>query len=155
MVQFGTVVNGVIVPEGSPPPEGMRFRLVAEDDDSDEAWDAMPPPPATETREGFLQSLRDSIAAAKAGESNVTRSQSEVGFRGILGKRVRRDCHAGQVRLEFVQVGVLLRGEEPEGGNIGPKVASRIARTRWQPSLVGPSGLHPVRSEQPRGRWRT
>ncbi len=71
MVQYGTVVNGVIVPDGSPPPEGTRFRLVAEDADWDEAWDEMPPP-ANETREEFLQSLRDSIASAKAGDKGMT-----------------------------------------------------------------------------------
>ncbi len=47
MVQYGMVKNGVIVPDGSPPPEGTRFRLVAEDDDLDN----MPTPPASETRE--------------------------------------------------------------------------------------------------------
>jgi hypothetical protein len=62
MSWFGTVVNGVIVCDGPPPPDGTRIYLEAV-------------PPADETREEFLESLRQSIADAKAGH---TRPAKEV-----------------------------------------------------------------------------
>ena len=39
---------------------------VVEDDPDD--WENAPPPPTTETREEFLDSLRQSIAAVQAGQ---------------------------------------------------------------------------------------
>ena len=69
MVLEGTVVNGVIVPDGPPPPEGTRVRVeFAADDD----WEDAPPPPDTETREEFLESLRQSIAEVAAGEKGMS-----------------------------------------------------------------------------------
>lgn len=57
----GTVVNGVIVPDGSPAlPEGARVRFDLEDDDTD-------PPPEPYDREAELAILRESIREAKAG----------------------------------------------------------------------------------------
>lgn len=70
MVQHGTVVNGVIVPDGPPPPDGTRVVFQTEATADDDMWDELakvPPPPATETREEYLQSLRDSIAEVEAG----------------------------------------------------------------------------------------
>lgn len=74
MVQRGTVRNGVIVPDGPPPPEGTEvvFELVGADDGLWDEPEQLPPPPATESREEFLESLRQSIAAAEAGERGVS-----------------------------------------------------------------------------------
>lgn len=67
MTRVGTVVNGVIVPDGPPPPEGARVRLLV----GDEAvlWDelAAGPPPATESRDEHLENLRQSLADIKDG----------------------------------------------------------------------------------------
>lgn len=69
MTREGTVVNGTIVFDGPLPfPEGTRVRVEAAADA--ELWDelaAVPPPPETETREEFLESLRQSYAEVKAG----------------------------------------------------------------------------------------
>ena len=54
MSWYGTVVNGVIVCDGPPPPDGTRLYLE-------------PVPPADETRDEFLASLRQSVADAEAG----------------------------------------------------------------------------------------
>jgi hypothetical protein len=65
----GTVVNGVLVFDGPPPPDGTRLRLEVADAD-DDLWDELdkvPPPPTTETYEEHLEALRQSIAEMKAG----------------------------------------------------------------------------------------
>ena len=60
----GIVKNGVIVPDGPPPPEGARVRMEVVEDD----FDDVPPPPTTETHEEFLASLRQSIADVNDGQ---------------------------------------------------------------------------------------
>ena len=69
MTWEGTIVNGAFVPDGPPPfPEGTRVRVESVEDA--DLWDelaTMPPPPVTETREEFLESLRQSYADVKAG----------------------------------------------------------------------------------------
>ena len=74
MVQHGTVVNGVIVPDGPPPPDGTRVVFQTEAAADDALWDELkvPPPPTAETREEFLESLRQSVAEAEAGEKGVS-----------------------------------------------------------------------------------
>ncbi len=69
MVRLGTMRNGVIVPDDPGAiPEGSRVALDVAGDDEDGSWPAdCPPPPTTETREEFLQNLRDDIAAVQAG----------------------------------------------------------------------------------------
>ncbi len=65
----GTVVNGVIVPDGPPPPEGTRVVFEQADAD-DDLWDELakvPPPSTTETYEEHLANLRQSIQDAKDG----------------------------------------------------------------------------------------
>jgi len=65
----GTVVNGVLVFDGPPPPEGTRLRLEMPDAD-DDLWDELskvPPPPTTETYEEHLANLRLSMQDAKDG----------------------------------------------------------------------------------------
>jgi len=64
MVQFGTVVNGVLVFDGPPPPEGTRLRLEPSEAEAD--WPEGQPP-WQETREEVLESLRQSIAETKGG----------------------------------------------------------------------------------------
>jgi len=86
MVQFGTVVNGVLVFDGPPPPEGTRLRLEPTDVD-DDLWDEldkMPPPLPTETREEFLESLRQSIEDVKAGQG-IPADQAFAQIRAELG----------------------------------------------------------------------
>jgi hypothetical protein len=61
MALYGTVVNGVVVIDGPPLPEGTRVRVGLEDDD--------PIPPLEETHEEFLRSLRDSITSAESGNT--------------------------------------------------------------------------------------
>ena len=70
MTLEGTIVNGhVRLDTPCDLPEGTRVRLLTDEEhDDDAAWDAMPPPPVTETREEFLQSLRESIAESEAGD---------------------------------------------------------------------------------------
>ena len=70
MVRLGTMRNGVIVPdEPDTFPEGTRITLDSEDDD---AWPAdCPHPPSTETREEFLQGLRDDYAKILAGDRGM------------------------------------------------------------------------------------
>jgi len=63
MALEGTVQNGVIVPDGPPPPESTWVRMEIVEDDFD---DVAPPP--TETREEFLTSLRESIANVNDGQ---------------------------------------------------------------------------------------
>ena len=72
MTLEGIVKNGVIVPDGPPPPEGARVRMEVVEDDPDD-WENAPPPPTTETREEFLASLREGIAEAKAGGGRPAR----------------------------------------------------------------------------------
>jgi len=74
MTLEGTVKNGLIVPDGPPPPEGARVRMEVVEETPDD-WEDAPPPPTTETREEYLASLRQSIADAKAGKG---RSVDEV-----------------------------------------------------------------------------
>lgn len=68
MALEGTVVNGVLVFDGPPPPDGTRLRVELSDADSD-LWDelARVPPPPTDTYEEHLEALRQSIAEMKAG----------------------------------------------------------------------------------------
>ncbi len=59
----GTVINGVIVLDGSPQlPEGKRVIVDLEGDDFG------PPPPSTETYAEHLELLRKSLAMMDAGE---------------------------------------------------------------------------------------
>ena len=69
MVRLGTMRNGVIVPdEPDTFPEGTRIALEQTTDDEDGSWPAdAPPPPSTETREELLASLREDVAAIRAG----------------------------------------------------------------------------------------
>ena len=69
MVRLGTMRNGVIVPdEPDTIPEGSRVALDFAEDNEDGGWPAdCPPPPATETRERLLASLREDAAAIRAG----------------------------------------------------------------------------------------
>jgi hypothetical protein len=70
MTLEGTVVNGVIVPDGGANlPEGTRVRFVVTEDDLDD----VSPPPTTETDEEFLASLREGIEDAKAGRGRPAR----------------------------------------------------------------------------------
>jgi len=69
MALEGTVVNGVLVFDGPPPPDGTRLRVELSNPD-DDLWDELakvPPPPTTETYEEHLQALRQSIAEMNAG----------------------------------------------------------------------------------------
>jgi len=61
MVQYGTVHNGVIVPEGPAFPEGTRVRLEAAEVEEDYST------PPTDTHEEHLTSLRESIPETEAG----------------------------------------------------------------------------------------
>jgi hypothetical protein len=88
MVRYGTVVNGVVVIDGPPPPEGTRVRLEPAGAD-DDLWDELakvPPPPATETREEFLEGLRQSIADAKAGRGGMTLAEAMAELDGELAR---------------------------------------------------------------------
>ena len=72
MTLEGTVVNGTIVLDGTPPlPEGARVRVELAADDPDNA----PPPPATETYEEHLASLREGVADTKAAVGGVDARQ--------------------------------------------------------------------------------
>ena len=73
MVRLGTMRNGVIVPdEPDTIPEGSRVALDFAEDNEDGGWPAdCPPPPATETREEFLQGLREDYAKILAGERGM------------------------------------------------------------------------------------
>ncbi|MBA4190876.1 MAG: hypothetical protein C0467_23050 [Planctomycetaceae bacterium] len=69
MALEGTVVNGVLVFDGPPPPDGTRLRVELSDAD-DDLWDELakvPPPQATETYEEHLEALRQSIAEMNSG----------------------------------------------------------------------------------------
>ncbi|HYH66420.1 MAG TPA: hypothetical protein VD866_17130 [Urbifossiella sp.] len=81
----GTVVNGTIVFDGPPPfPEGTRVRVEAAADA--ELWDelARVPPPPTETREEFLEGLRQAHADMKAG-LGVPAAEAFARIRAELG----------------------------------------------------------------------
>jgi len=62
MMRRGTVVNGVIVPEGPPLPEGTQVVI-------DPCVEGLF---TNETHEEFIESLRQSIAEAEAGEPGYT-----------------------------------------------------------------------------------
>ena len=62
MVPRGTVVNGVIVPDGPPPPEGTRVMF-----DHDEVYE-YPHPMAAYDEEKELALLRESFAELDAGK---------------------------------------------------------------------------------------
>lgn len=64
MVMHGTIVNGVIVPDGAPTlPEGARVRFEVEPADPDDTG----PPPEPTDRAAELAILRQSLEDAKAG----------------------------------------------------------------------------------------
>ncbi|MBA4190869.1 MAG: hypothetical protein C0467_23015 [Planctomycetaceae bacterium] len=69
MVQHGTVVNGVIVPDGPPPPEGTRVMFEAQGSFE------YPHPLAPYDWEKELALLRESIAAMDAGEKGKPAEQ--------------------------------------------------------------------------------
>jgi len=65
MILEGTVINGVVVLDGSPQlPEGQRVIVDLEGDD-------FGPPPTTETYAEHLQLLRQSLAMMDAGERGM------------------------------------------------------------------------------------
>ena len=69
MVRLGTMRNGVIVPD-------------------DGSWPTdCPPPPTTETREEFLQNLRDDIVAVQAGARGKPVAEAFARIRADLAKR--------------------------------------------------------------------
>jgi len=81
----GVFVNGRIVPDARPLPDGTRVRFVPLPDDDDD--DSGPPPPdEPDDRATELQILRQSIADAKASIGLVTHGQfmaelaAEFGF---------------------------------------------------------------------------
>ena len=93
MVQRGTVRNGVIVPDGPPPPEGTEVVFEPADADA-ELWDELEhvqPPPATETREEFLASLRRSIAAAEAGVKGASVDEVFAEIDRELARKANRE----------------------------------------------------------------
>ena len=69
MTLQGTIINGVIVLDGSPLlPEGARVRVeLAEEDD----FDDLPVSPANETYEEHLAALRESIEQTRAGSPGI------------------------------------------------------------------------------------
>lgn len=72
MTVEGTVVNGRIVLDGSPElPDGARVRVEWTED-----WTDRPGPPFRETHAEIVESLRQSIAAMKAGERGVPLGQA-------------------------------------------------------------------------------
>jgi len=73
MVRLGTMRNGVIVPDVPDTiPEGSRVALDFAVDDEDDFWPAdCPPPYSTETREEFLQGLREDYAKILEGERGM------------------------------------------------------------------------------------
>jgi len=66
MILEGTILDGCVkLDTPAALPDGTRVRLMV---GGGEDWpDDLEPPPATETREEFLQSLRDSVAESQAG----------------------------------------------------------------------------------------
>ena len=86
MVRLGTMRNGVIVPdEPDSFPEGTRITLELSQVD-DGAWPAdCPPPPATETREEFIASLREDLAAIRAGERGLPVAEAFARIRADMG----------------------------------------------------------------------
>jgi len=65
MIQHGTVVNGVIVPEGTPPPEGTKVVY-----ETAELFDSSHPM-FTYDRANEVKLLRDRIAKRKAGVPGI------------------------------------------------------------------------------------
>ena len=74
MVRLGTMRNGVIIPdEPDTIPEGTRITLDFPGEEDDGAWPGdCPPPPATETREELIASLREDLAEIRAGVRGKT-----------------------------------------------------------------------------------
>ena len=87
MVRLGTMRNGVIIPdEPDAIPEGTRITLDFPGEEDDGAWPAdCPPPPATETREELIASLREDLAAIRAGERGVPVAEAFARIRADLG----------------------------------------------------------------------
>ena len=87
MTWEGTLVNGTIVFDTPPPfPEGTRVRVEPAADA--ELWDELarvPPPPETETREEFLESLRQSVADMRAGVKGTPVAECFAELRRELG----------------------------------------------------------------------
>lgn len=86
MALYGTVVNGVVVIDGPPLPEGTRVWVGLEEDD-------YPLPPHEETHEQFLQSLRDSIADAEAGKPGLTVDEAMAAVDAELAKFANTPSH--------------------------------------------------------------
>lgn len=84
MVRRGTVVNGVIVPDGPTLPEGTKVYF-------DPCEDS---PFTDETYEEFLESLRVSIAETQAGVPGYTLDE----VRAAMKEEIRRvaDCKRGE-----------------------------------------------------------
>ena len=75
MTLEGTVVNGLVVFDGTPKlPEGfvVRAEFIDPDDELDRELAGVPVPPPTETYEEHLALLRQSVADAKAGIGLMT-----------------------------------------------------------------------------------
>ena len=87
MIRLGTMRNGVIVPdEPDTIPEGRRITLDFAEDEEDGAWPAdCPPPPSTETREELIASLREDLAAIRAGERGLPVAEAFARIRTDLG----------------------------------------------------------------------
>lgn len=88
----GVFVNGQIVPDARPLPDGTRVRFVplTEEDEDDDI--GPPPPDDSRSREEELELLRQSIADAKAGIGLMTHEQfmaelaAEFGFKYPIRK---------------------------------------------------------------------
>lgn len=80
MTRVGTVVNGVIVPNGPPPPEGalVRFEVEIEDEIDPPAGEQYeyPHPLAPYDREKELALLRQRVGETKAGVPAVPLKQA-------------------------------------------------------------------------------
>lgn len=82
MAVYGTVVNGVVVIDGPPLPEGTRVWV-----------EDCQIPPSEETHEEFLQSLRDSIADAEAGKPGLTVDEAMAAVDAELAKFANTPSH--------------------------------------------------------------
>lgn len=72
----GTVINGVIVLDGSPAPEGQRVFVDLESD----ASYVYPHPMAPYNREKELALLRQAYAEVKSGKTSIPLAQFEAEF---------------------------------------------------------------------------